>query len=264
MDPRTPPLAGRHALVCGASAGIGRAAALALARAGAAVTVLARRRELLDALLPELREAGAPAARALPADLDQPEAAAAAVARFLEAAGSVQVLVNNAGGPPPGDLLAADPEDFLHAFRRHLFSAHLLVRQVLPGMRTAGWGRIVNVLSVSVREPIPRLGVGNTLRGAMAAWAKTLSRELPPGVTVNNVLPGFTATGRLRRLSRELAAARGSSPEAVEAGWLATVPEGRLLEPAEVGAAVAFLAGPGASGIRGQSLAVDGGRLACL
>lgn len=264
VPPSVPSLADRHALVCGASAGIGRASALALARRGAVVTVLARRRELLEALLPDLRAAGAADARSLPADLDRPEDAAAAVGRLVAAAGPVHILVNNAGGPPPGPLLEAGPPDFEAAVRRHLFAAHLLVREVLPGMAAAGWGRVVNILSTSVREPIPGLGVSNTLRGAMAAWAKTLARELPPGITVNNVLPGFTATGRLDQLAARLAVERGTTPEAVRSAWVAGVPEGRLLEPDEVAAAVAFLAGPEASGIRGQSLAVDGGRLACL
>jgi len=263
MSPATS-LDGRQALVCGASAGIGRAAALAFAERGAQVSVLARSRPDLEALLPELLAAGAPAAHALAADLEDRKTLASLVEAHLAHHGPVQILVNNTGGPPAGPLLEAGEEDFLRAFGRHVLAAHLLVRALLPGMREAGYGRILNVISTSVREPIPGLGVSNTIRGAMASWAKTLSRELPPGVTVNNVLPGFTDTGRLASLKKALAAARGVPPEEIQAGWLASVPEGRLGRPEELGAVLAFLASPAAGYVRGQSLAVDGGRLASI
>jgi 3-oxoacyl-[acyl-carrier protein] reductase len=260
MSP-APSLFGKHALVCGASAGIGRASALAIAALGAEVTVLARRGDLLASLLPELREAGAPAARAVVADLEDRTALAAVVQRLLDDAGPVHVLINNAGGPPSGPIMEAAAEDFELAIGRHLLASHLLVRAVVPGMIDAGYGRIVNIISLSVREPIVGLGVSNTVRGAMASWAKTLAKELPPGITVNNVLPGYTDTGRLRSLGEATAERTGVSPEAVAEGWLAAVPEGRLGRPEELGAAVAFLASPAASYIRGVSLPVDGGRL---
>jgi len=263
MSPSTS-LDGRHALVCGASAGIGRAAALAFAERGARVSVLARSRSALETLLPELLAAGAPAAHALPADLEDRKTLASLLEAHLAHHGRVQILLNNTGGPPAGPLLEAEEEDFLRAFGRHVLAAHLLVRALLPGMREAGYGRILNVISTSVREPIPGLGVSNTIRGAMASWAKTLSRELPPGVTVNNVLPGFTDTARLASLKTTLAEGRGVSPEEIEAGWLASVPEGRLGRPGELGAVLAFLASPSAAYVRGQSLAVDGGRLASI
>jgi 3-oxoacyl-[acyl-carrier protein] reductase len=234
----------RHALITGASAGIGRATALALAKRGARVTVLARSREALETLLPELRQAGAEEAWALAADLDDR-----------------QGLKKNAGGPKPGPILEAQEEDFLAAFSRHLLAPHLLVRLVLPGMREAGFGRIVNVISTSVREPIPNLGVSNTTRAAVAAWAKTLSRELPPGVTINNVLPGFTRTGRTEALKKANAEKTGKTPEEIEAEWIKVIPEGRIAEPSEIAEVVAFLASPAASYVRGQSLAADGGRL---
>ncbi|TAH36463.1 MAG: SDR family oxidoreductase [Planctomycetota bacterium] len=257
-------LRGRHALVCGASAGIGRAAARALAGLGAEVTALARSQDALAALLAELQSAGAPAARALATDLDDLGAAQSSIQRLLRANGPVHVLINNSGGPPSGALLEAKPDDFLAAFRRHVLASHTLVGLVLPGMRAAQYGRIVNVVSTSVREPIAGLGVSNTIRGAMAAWAKTLSKELPPGVTINNVLPGFTATERLASLKESMAKRQSTTPDAVEKAWLATVPEGRLGRPEEIAAAIAFLASPAASYIRGVSLPVDGGRLSSI
>jgi len=254
-------LRGRHALVCGASSGIGRASALALASLGAEVTALARRESLLQQLVPALLSAGATAARALPVDLEDRPALSAAVQRLVADAGPVHVLVNNAGGPPSGPILEATEQDFLVALQRHLIASHLLVRALVPGMTEAGYGRIVNIISLSVREPIVGLGVSNTVRGAMASWAKTLSKELPAAITVNNVLPGYTDTERLQSLQQVIAERTGVTLDDVERGWLDRVPEGRLGTPQELGAAVAFLASPAASYIRGVSLPVDGGRL---
>ena len=253
-------LAGRHALVCGASAGIGLAGARALAALGARVTVLARRGDRLASLVKELRASGG-TAEALEADLDDRSRLAAAVERLLADSGTVDILVNNTGGPPSGPLLDAGEEDLLAAFGRHVLASHRLVTLLLPGMREGGYGRIINVLSTSVREPIPGLGVSNLTRAAMASWAKTLSRELPPGVTINNILPGFTDTERLTELARQMAQRSGRTEDEVRDGWLSVVPEGRLGRPDELGAAIAFLASPAASFIRGVSLPVDGGRL---
>jgi 3-oxoacyl-[acyl-carrier protein] reductase len=258
---RSQSLEGRHALVCGASAGIGRAGALALAARGASVTALARRRDRLESLLPELLGAGAGGARALEADLDDREAVRTIVGGLLKEAGPVHVLVNNTGGPPSAPLLDAEEGDFQAALGRHLLAAHMLVKMVLPGMRETGFGRIVNVLSLSVREPIPGLGVSNVTRAAMAAWAKTLSRELPPGVTINNVLPGYTDTERLQELAPVMAERRGLSAEALREQWIASIPEARLGNPSELGEVIAFLASPAASYVRGVSVPVDGGRL---
>jgi 3-oxoacyl-[acyl-carrier protein] reductase len=255
-------LAGRRALVCGASAGIGRAAALALASLGARVTPLARSGPALEELMPELRAAGSPDSHHfIVADLDDRVTAVPPVEALLHEFGSVHVLVNNSGGPPPGPILEATEDDFLRAFSRHVLASHMLVRMLLPGMSAEGYGRIINVVSTSVREPIPNLGVSNTVRAAMAGWAKTVSGELPPGVTINNVLPGYTATERLASLARSLAERAKRTPEDVERDWIAGVPEGRLGRPEELGETIAFLATPAASYIRGVSLVVDGGRL---
>ena len=254
-------LAGRRALVTGASAGIGRAAALELASRGCAVTVLARSAAKLDSLRADLRAAGAPDAWAIEADLEDRESLRRLVDAHLASTGPIEILVNNAGGPPGGPILEAAETDFLRAFGRLLMAPHLLVKLLLPGMRASGYGRIINVVSTSVREPLPNLGVSNTVRGATAAWAKTLAKELPAGITINNVLPGATATERLEKLELANAERTGRTLEQVRADMVKTIPEGRVAEAKEVAALIAFLASPAAAYIRGQSIAADGGRL---
>jgi 3-oxoacyl-[acyl-carrier protein] reductase len=254
-------LTGRHALVCGASSGIGRAAAVALAAAGASVTALARSRDRLEALCDEMRAAGAPAAHALPADMDDLAAFTATVRRHVQAHGGIHICVHNTGGPKSLPLLETTEDDLRHTFGRHQLTAHALVRELHGFMAAAGYGRFVQVLSTAAREPIAGLGLSNTIRAGMVGWAKTMAKELPPQVTINNVLPGYTATERLTELKHVIAARTGVSPEDVVEGWVAGIPEGRLGRPQEIAAAVLFLASPLASYIRGQSLAVDGGRL---
>ncbi|MFT4622062.1 MAG: 3-oxoacyl-[acyl-carrier protein] reductase [Myxococcota bacterium] len=253
-------LHGRHALVCGASKGIGRATALALAARGAHVTGLARTGPALDSLVAAIGAAGG-TGRALVADLDDHAGLLASVQGLLSEHGPVHILVHNTGGPPGGPLIDAPVDALRAAFHRHVLSAHALLQVVLPGMTTAGYGRFINVLSTSVYEPIPNLGVSNTTRAAMAAWAKSMSRELPAGITINNVLPGFTDTDRLASLKAGVASRTGTTEGAVETAWLAQVPEGRLARPEETAAAIAFLASPDAAYVRGVSLPVDGGRL---
>ena len=258
-------LAGRHALVCGGSEGIGLAAALELARLGADVTLLARRPDRLAeavAALPRVRE-GQRHER-LAADVSDTAGLGAAVAA-LAATRPVHVLVNNTAGPPGGPAHAAGPQAYLDVFRQHLVAGQVLVQALLPDMRAAGWGRIVNVISTSVKEPIANLGVSNTIRGAVASWAKTLASELAPsGITVNNVLPGYTRTQRLAQILAERAAATGKPEAAIAEAMLATVPAGRFAEPAEVAAAIAFLCSPAAAYVNGINLPVDGGRTRSL
>jgi 3-oxoacyl-[acyl-carrier protein] reductase len=251
----------KTALICGGSQGIGRATALRLARAGSRVAVLARTADKLEALLPELRAAGSPEALAVCADLDDREGLDRAIAELLSRTGSVEILVHNSGGPPGGPLLNATDAALSLAFGRTVLAGQHLVRALLPGMVSSNFGRIVNVLSTSVYEPIANIGVGNTVRGAMGAWAKTLSDELPACVTINNVLPGYTATGRLDEIAANAAARSGKTAEQVRLDWAAHVPAKRIADPDELGAVIAFLCSADAGYVRGQSIAVDGGRM---
>ncbi|MCO4744004.1 MAG: SDR family oxidoreductase [Proteobacteria bacterium] len=253
-------LAGRHVLVTGASKGIGRATAFAVAGLGADITIAARSGVVLDSLLPDLRAAGAASARAMVVDFDNRQGLAVSL-DALTADAPVHAVVHNTGGPKGGRLLDAHPDDILAALSRHLLTAHLLVKKCLPGMADAGYGRFITVTSTSVREPIPNLGVSNLTRAAVASWAKTLSRELPPGVTINNVMPGYTDTDRLSSLAAARAQRSGVESADVFSDWVAKVPEGRLGRPEELGSVIAFLCSPAASYVRGQSIAVDGGRL---
>jgi 3-oxoacyl-[acyl-carrier protein] reductase len=253
-------LSGKRALVCGASRGIGRATALALAARGASVALLARDAEGLGRVAEAIAARGG-SAEVVPADLDDRDGLAATLSARLAAGGPVHIWVNNTGGPPSGPLLDAPESAFQAAFGRHVLAPQRILSALLPGMRAAGYGRIVNILSTSVREPIDNLGVSNLVRAAVAAWAKTLSRELPPGVTINNILPGYTDTERLGELATAAAARGNRTADAVRADWQAQVPEGRLGHPDELAAVVAFLCSPAASYVRGVSLPVDGGRL---
>jgi len=253
-------LTGRHALVCGASQGLGRATAFELAELGASVTLLSRSADALAALAAELpaRQPGQTHSHVV-ADMLDTDALAATVGEVI-GDHAVHVLVNNSGGPPPGPLWNAEPEAFLTAYRQHVIAAQVLTQACLPGMREARYGRIVNIISTSVKEPIPNLGVSNTTRAAMAGWAKTLASEVAPdGITVNNVLPGYTRTPRLQSLV-DASVKAGRTREEVERGLLASVPAARFAEPSEVAALIAFLASPAAGYINGTSIAVDGGR----
>ncbi|HZN56093.1 MAG TPA: SDR family oxidoreductase [Candidatus Polarisedimenticolaceae bacterium] len=255
-------LTGRRALVCGGTRGIGRAVAEELARRGASVIVFARDAAAMDRVCAELPGSGH---AWLAADFHDNEAVRSGAAAEVRDRGPIQILINNTGGPPGGPIADAAPEAFVAAFRAHLVNNQILAQTLIPGMTAGGYGRIVNIVSTSVREPIAGLGVSNTVRAAVAGWAKTLAGELARfGITVNNVLPGYTKTGRLDAIIAGRAAAAGRSAEELAREIAAQIPAGRFAEAWEVAAAVGFLASPAAGYITGTSLPVDGGRIAAL
>lgn len=257
-------LRNKNALVGGASAGIGRAVAIELAALGANVTLVARTESTLQAALAELDTAQGQQHGYLVADFDDSQILLTKVTELL-LRHPIHILVNNTGGPPGGPIVGAKPEDFLRAYHNHLICNQLLAQAVLPGMQAAGYGRIINIISTSVKEPLENLGVSNTTRWAVASWAKTWAGEVGVhGITVNNVLPGFTSTGRLTEIIEKRAAAAGMPVDAMEAQFKKQVPMRRFAEPAEVAAAVAFLATPVAGYINGVNLPVDGGRTKSL
>lgn len=258
-------LAGKRALVCGSTQGIGRAAAVELALLGAEVTLLARDAERLRAAVQALGRSVGRTHDWIAADFTRPDEVRAAVEEQLAGGTVFHILVNNTGGPPAGEALHAGVQEYTAAFAQHLVCNHVLAQLVVPGMKAAGYGRIVNVISTSVKQPIRGLGVSNTIRGAVASWAKTLAAELGPfGITVNNVLPGAARTGRLTALIRGKAEKLGVTPEEVEQAMVAEIPAGRVSGAEEVAAAVAFLASPAAGYINGVNLPVDGGRTGSL
>lgn len=257
-------LRNKNALVGGASAGIGRAAAIELAALGANVTLVARTERTLQIALDALDRSQGQQHGYLIADFDDSQILMATVSEHLRA-NPVHILVNNTGGPPGGPITEALPEAFLRAYHNHLICNQLLAQAVLPGMKSAGYGRIINIISTSVKEPIENLGVSNTTRWAVASWAKTWANEVGQyGITVNNILPGYTDTERLREIIRKRAEAAGNAVESVEIQFKNAIPLRRFADPTEVAAAVAFLASPAAAYINGINLPVDGGRTKSL
>jgi 3-oxoacyl-[acyl-carrier protein] reductase len=256
-------LSGYRALVCGASRGIGRAAAMALANDGAQIVLLARDPAGLEKAKESLPRPDSH--EIVPADLSDPTATRATVSQWAASSAPVHILINNAGGPPPGPVLAAQPGELQAAFATHVLSSQALVQILVPGMKAANYGRIINIISTSVREPIRNLGVSNTIRAAMAGWSKTLSRELAPhGITVNNILPGSTLTDRHRSLVEARAKQANTDVAFIEKQMLVDIPVGRFAAPEEIAAAIAFLASPAAGYITGVNLPVDGGRIAAI
>ncbi|MFZ2237010.1 MAG: SDR family oxidoreductase [Dokdonella sp.] len=254
-------LQGKHALVCGGSQGIGRAAAIELAGLGADVTVLSRSQDKLEAVVAELPKITVGQRHGwLVGDMNEHAELKTAVEKLVGER-VVHIVINNSGGPPGGTAHEAALDAFRIAFNQHVMAAQIILQAVLAGMRDARFGRIVNVISTSVKEPIRNLGVSNTVRGAMASWAKTLASELGrDGITVNNVLPGYTRTQRLDQILADRSVASGKTEAEVAEAMLATVPASRFAEPAEVAAAIAFLASPAAGYINGINVPVDGGR----
>jgi 3-oxoacyl-[acyl-carrier protein] reductase len=257
-------LNGKVALVAGSSRGLGRAVAEAFAEEGMRLVLCARGEAALREAESALRARGAEVA-AVPADLAEPGAAQRVVDAALAEFGRIDVLLTNAGGPPAGPFESHAPEAWQRAFALTLESVLDLTRAVLPGMKERRWGRILNVTSIAVKQPVDNLILSNSLRAAVTGFARTLANEVAPwGITVNNLLPGYTRTERLDDLADANARTRGTTPEEERARWEREIPMGRLGEPHEFAALAAFLASERAAYITGTSIPVDGGWVRAL
>jgi 3-oxoacyl-[acyl-carrier protein] reductase len=257
-------LKGKNALVCGSSKGIGKAVAIALAELGANITLTARNEDALLDAIGELETSVGQRHDFILADFSKPEELKELIGHQLKDT-TYQILVNNTGGPPAGNIADATPEQFESAFKNHLICNHILTTALIPGMKKSGYGRIINIISTSVKIPLRGLGVSNTIRAAVANWSKTMANELASfGITVNNVLPGATNTERLQDIIKGKAQKSGRSLDDVEQEMMEEVPMQRFGDPSEVAAAAAFLASPAASYITGINVPVDGGRTASL
>lgn len=257
-------LSSKNALVCGSSQGIGRACAIELAELGANVTLFSRNQASLETVLSQLDTSKNQQHNILIADFSDPEQVKQVINDAVAQQG-FEILINNTGGPAPGPANTSDASSFIDAFNLHLVSNHHLVQALIPYMKKQGYGRIINVISTSVKQPLPNLGVSNTIRGAVASWAKTLANELGEfGITVNNVLPGATATARLDAIIEGKAKKQNISIEQATINEKSHIPMRRFAKPEEFAAAAAFLASPSAGYITGINLPVDGGRTSSL
>lgn len=254
-------LKNKRALVCGSTQGIGKAVAMELAALGAHVTLVARNEAALKQTKSELPTNSTQLHTYLCVDFNEPEKLKTLTDAFIQRSGPIHILVNNTGGPPSGPIAQAKTEEFISAFNAHLICNHILVQSCMEGMKNAGYGRIINIISTSVKMPLPNLGVSNTIRAAVGNWAKTLANELGSfNITVNNVLPGATATQRLSSIIDNKALKANVEAELVKKEMLHEIPMKRFAEASEIANAVAFLASPAASYINGINLPVDGGR----
>ena len=253
-------LQNKRAIVCGSTQGIGKAIAIELASLGADVTLFARDRDTLKKVVAELDTSKSQQHEWLIADFRFPDQVKEVIEEYIKKVQEIHILINNTGGPAPGLAIDADPHDFINAFSQHLVCNQHIVQAVVPHMKNANYGRIINIISTSVRTPIPDLGVSNTTRGAVASWAKTLSAELgPSGITVNNILPGLTDTKRLESLIKSIADKRGISYDQQVEEMKGNIPARRFADPSETAALAGFLASPSAAFINGESIRVDGG-----
>ncbi|MCW3075486.1 MAG: Short-chain dehydrogenase [Bacteroidetes bacterium] len=258
-------LKNKRAIVCGSTQGIGKAVAIELALLGANVTLIARNEQSLKSVKSELSNNGSQLHSYLCADFSEPSKLKDLAEQFIQRSGPVHILVNNTGGPPSGPVIKAKTEEFINAFNNHLICNHIMVQACVEGMKNSGYGRVVNIISTSVKAPLPNLGVSNTIRAAVGNWAKTMANELGQfGITVNNVLPGATATQRLTGIIEAKAAKTNISNDEIKKEMLHEIPLGRFAEAWEVANAVAFLVSPAAAYINGINLPVDGGRTASL
>ncbi len=258
-------LTGKKALVCGGTQGIGLAIAKCFADAGAEVHLFARNRDSLKNVAESLPVHGKAQHSFVSADFSNPEAAVKEIESTYGNAPDFDILVNNTGGPAPGPISDENPENLRKAFDSHVVMSQLLTQKLIPGMKQKQFGRIINIISIGAKQPVENLGCSNTIRGAMTSWSKTLSRELAGfGITVNNLLPGYTLTGRLESLFRHRAAESGKTYEEISNQIISNVPAGRFGKPEELAAAALFLASRYSSYITGTNLPVDGGYLTCL
>jgi 3-oxoacyl-[acyl-carrier protein] reductase len=255
----------KTALVAGSTQGIGKAVALEMAALGARLILVARNEQKLMEVCEELKKINSKNHKFIVADFSDPEGLRSKMELELDDINEINILINNTGGPPAGKASDAKIDEFRMAFEMHLICNHILVSECVPLMKKSGYGRIINVISTSVKQPLPNLGVSNTIRGAVANWAKTLANELGEfNITVNNVLPGPTNTVRLEAIADRKSKATGKTVEEVITDMGNATPMKRVGQPEEVANAICFLASPAASYINGVNLPVDGGRTSCL
>lgn len=254
-------LSGKNAIVCGATKGIGNATAMLLAQLGANVTMISRNESILSRIIRDLDTSKGQVHDYIAADFSKPDDLREKIQRKVHEPKVYHILVNNTGGPPAGLAIEAELHEYTAAFTNHLLCNQVLAQAVVDGMRASGYGRIINVISTSVKAPLKGLGVSNTIRAAVGNWAKTLSFELAPhGVTVNNVLPGATGTDRLKQIIESKASKQNHSIEEVSKEMTDEIPMGRFATPQEIAYAIAFLSSEYASYITGINVPVDGGR----
>jgi 3-oxoacyl-[acyl-carrier protein] reductase len=253
-------LTGKTALVCGSSQGIGLATAQELALNGADCILAARNANALTLAVSQLPKTKDQVHQWVLVDFSETKQVEEAIGTITEKQ-NVDILINNSGGPKAGPILEASNDAFEQAFRQHLINNQILTRAVVPGMQKRGYGRIINILSTSVKTPLANLGVSNTIRLAVASWAKTLANEIGRfNITVNNILPGLTETQRLDELIQHSSNLGGKDPKVIEEMLRDSIPMKRFGKPEEIAQVIAFLASPAASYVNGVNIAVDGGR----